>query len=50
MYGSTSRYRSCAQRERPKKIILVDTLAMTATGKIQKAVLRAEFREAYSQP
>lgn len=36
--------------ERPKKIVLVDTLPMTGTGKIQKAVLRSEFREAYSQP
>ena len=35
--------------ERPKKIVLVDALPMTSTGKIQKAMLRAEFSEAYAQ-
>lgn len=34
--------------ERPKKIVIVDTLPMTSTGKIQKALLRAAHLEAYS--
>jgi long-chain acyl-CoA synthetase len=34
--------------ERPKKIVVVDALPMTITGKIQKAELRAAYREAYA--
>lgn len=34
--------------ERPKKIVIVDALPMTSTGKIQKALLRAAHLETYS--
>jgi len=35
--------------ERPKKIVFVDALPLTTTGKIQKAALRAAYGEVYAQ-